>query len=54
MVQNEANYAKKKMKIWILDYFFEFECLNMLDIVGSDSSDCSFPYDNHELPGLRA
>ena len=55
--QNGAKWGqlcRKNVKILILDYFFEFECLNMLDIVGSDSSDCSFPYDNHELPGLRA
>ena len=44
----------KKVKISIFDQFFDFECLNMLEIVGFDSSDCSFPYDNHELPGLKA
>ena len=33
MVQNEANYAKKNMKILILDYFFEFECKTILTIL---------------------
>ena len=54
MVQNEANYPKKNMKILILDYFFEFECLNMLDDADYDSTNGSFPFGNHELPSLRA
>ena len=37
MVQNEANFAEKNVKISILDYFFKFECLNMLDNADYDS-----------------
>ena len=38
----DQNYAKwgqfgrKKVKIWIFDYFFEFECLIVLDIADYD------------------
>ena len=45
-MQNEANFAEKKVKILILDYFFEFECFNMLDIADYDSTNCSAPLDN--------
>ena len=50
------NYAKwgqfwrKKLKILILDYFFEFECLNKLDNADYDSINGSTPPDNHQLP----
>ena len=54
MVQNEANYAEKNVKILILDYFFEFECMNLLDNADHDSSNGSFPFGNHELVDLRA
>ena len=37
-MQNEANFAEKKVKILILLLFFEFECLNMLDIADYDST----------------
>ena len=30
-MQNEADYAEKKVKILIFDYFLDFECLNLLD-----------------------
>ena len=50
MVQNEANYAEKNVKILILDYFFEFECLNKLDNADYDSINGSTPPDNHQLP----
>ena len=53
-MQNEANFAEKKVKILISDTFFEFECLNMLDNADYDSTNGSFPFGNHELPGLRA
>ena len=38
---NEANFAEKKVKMLILDYFFEFDCLNMLDIADFDSTNGS-------------
>ena len=41
---------KKKLKILILDYFFEFECLNKLDNADYDSINGSTPPDNHQLP----
>ena len=53
-MQNEVNFAEKNVKILILDYFFEFECLNMLDNADNDSTNGSFPFGNHELRGLRA
>ena len=53
-MQNDANFAEKKLKILILDYFFEFECLNMLDDADYDSTNGSFSFDNHKFPGLRA
>ena len=40
-MQNEANFAEKKVKILILHYFFEFECLNMHDIADYDSTNGS-------------
>ena len=48
-MQNEANFAEKKVKILILDYFFEFECLNMLDITDYDSTNGSELLHNHSL-----
>ena len=49
-MQNEANFEEKKLKILILDYFFEFECLNKLDNADCDSINGSTPPDNHQLP----
>ena len=45
---------QKKAKILILDYFFEFECLDMLDNADYDSTNGLFSFGNHELRGLRA
>ena len=53
-MQNEANFAEKKVKILILHYFFKFECLNMHDIADYDSTNCSRPLDHQQLPVLRA
>ena len=53
MVQNEANYAEEMWKSWF-EYFFKFECLNMLDNADYDSTNGSFSFDYHKLPGLRA
>ena len=40
-MQNVADYAEKKVKILIFDFFLEFECLNMLDTADYDSTnDC--------------
>ena len=50
MVQNEANYAEKNVKILILDYFFEFECLNMRDNADHDCMNGSGLLSNHYLP----
>ena len=36
---------QKKLKILIFDYFFEFECLNMLDTADFDSTNGSTPLD---------
>ena len=55
--QNGAKWGqlcRKNVKILILDYFFKFECLNMLDNADYDSTNGSFSFDNHKLPGLRA
>ena len=49
-MQNEANFAEKKVKILILHYFFEFECLNMHDIADYDSTNDSGLLRIHELP----
>ena len=49
-MQNEANSAEKKVKILILHYFFEFECLNMHDIADHDSTNGSGLLRNNELP----
>ena len=38
---NEPILLKKKVKMLILDYFFEFDCLNMLDIADFDSTNGS-------------
>ena len=53
-MQNEANFEEKKLKILILDYFFEFECLNMLDNADYDSTNGSSLFGNQELLSLRA
>ena len=55
--QNGAKWGqlcRKNVKILILDYFFEFECWNMLDNADYDSSNGSFSFNNHELRSLRA
>ena len=55
--QNGAKWGqlcRKNVKILILDYFFKFECLNMLDNADYDSTNGSFSFDHHKLPGLRA
>ena len=44
---NEANFAEKKVKMLILDYFSEFECLNMLYIADYDSTNGSGLLHNH-------
>ena len=49
-----GQFYRKKGKILILDDFFEFECLNMLDNADYDSTNGSFSFDYHKLPGLRA
>ena len=46
-MQNEANFAEKKVKILISDTFFEFECLNMLDIADYDRTNGSGLLHNH-------
>ena len=46
-MQNEANLQKKKVKILILDYFFEFVCLNVRDIADYDSTNGSGLLHNH-------
>ena len=55
--QNGAKWGqlcRKNVKILILAYFFEFECLDMLHNADYDSTNGSFSFDNHKLPGLRA
>jgi hypothetical protein len=49
-MQNEANFEEKKLKILILDYLIEFECLNKLDNADYDGINGSTPPDNHQLP----
>ena len=48
-MQNEANFAEKKVKILIL-HFIMFECLKMHDIADYDSTIGSGLLRNHELP----
>ena len=45
-MQNEADYAEKKVKILIFDYFLDFECLNLLDTAYHDSANGSTPFGN--------
>ena len=49
-MQNEANLAEKNMKIFIFDYFFKFECLDMLDIADYDGTNGSGLLHDHLLP----
>ena len=45
-MQNEADYAEKKVKTLIFDYFLDFECLNLLDTAYRDSANGSTPFGN--------
>ena len=45
---------RKKIKISIFDQFFDFECLNMMDIADYDRANGSGLFDNKKLPALVA
>ena len=45
---------RKKIKISIFDQFFDFDCLNMMDLLDYDRANGSGLFDNHKLPALVA
>ena len=44
----------KILKISIFDQFFDFDCLNLMDLLDYDTANGFGLFDNHKLPGWSA